>query len=978
MKRWIVIFSGLIMATSFLLIWVSRYVVAHPRAWWSDYLLWLGIVAPAVVSFVASLNDILQIIDRLLQSRTRKDDFQQELGDYLKWLRKRYSRLNLRGIEERHQKIHRLTLDDVYVSLSVVLDPESDQTSPNREQAAYRRTLTDMRDLLAENRCLAIVGGPGTGKTTFLHVIASTIAYALNSGDTEKAESILGLRAPLPIPVLVPLSEYNQYRRKRWANSSHSVHTLRSYVATHLLKDEVGLSSDFFEKLLESSHSCLLMLDGLDEVANEDERVMVREAVENLADTGGIERIVVTSRTHAYYGQSRLADFRVAFVQTMTPEQVGWLVERWTNAVYDEDNKQRESERRDLQRAISRLEVMRARLNQSPLIDTPLMVTIVAIVHYNQHHLPEHRAELYEKCVDVLLAEKTDRPQEVRTELTRLGGTISEKRQLLAYLAYRMMLSGEDEGRAVDESQMTAWLLPKMAQLYSREVAEPRMHSFITAIRERGSLVAERNGIYSFVHLTFQEYLAAYYLAENIRSVSGILEQLAEKDRAAGGWWSETVLLLVGYLRQRNSDLALEIVRRLAQVGSTPRAQLKAAVLAADAFIELEQDQDFTRSEVRQRLETLVDNPELITAGPERAQAGIALARLGDERPGVGVCATPVSRMKPPLQPLPDIRFCYVPAGPFEMGEGDEAHLNTCLDQPYWIGLYPITDEQFNCFVQAGGYGEPSYWDEAIRNGFWHEGLVKGYNDVEARREPARFPELFRTPNHPVVGVSWYEAQAYARWLTSVLPLPDGWRVQLPSEAEWEKAARGGLDIPQTPCVANWQQVLAQLQPAAAMRSNPLPTRRYVWGNEHPTHDEANCDRATSCTCSVGVYPKNESPYGVRDMLGNVWEWTRSSVGAPYPYCSDEREDPKLVTNKTAIRMRGGAWWEGPERCACFARYGNFPYRGDSGIGFRVVLCAGTSGNDNTEDSNLCHKPVLSCGLVGRRRPIDRQATRTS
>lgn len=924
MKKWIFIISGIIFILSALLILISKIIANNPQTWLSNLLLWVGIVLPSIIAFFAGFNDILQIIDRIISKEDIKKNNKDALRIYLNWLEKKYSRLNLRGIEERHQKIHLLSLDNIYISLAVSIDQDNEYGSGQK--------IIDMRELLGSSNRLAIVGGPGSGKTTFLHVITSTIARDLLSQNSRRTDQLLGINKNLPVPILISLSEYNRYRRQR-DNLPGSSSTLRSFITSHLSRDELDLPESFFELLLDTPNKCILLLDGLDEVANEDERIIVREAVENLSDCSTIEKIIITSRAHAYYGQSRLIDFEQATVQPMKEEQVDLLIEKWTKAVYENVVEQR-AEQDDLQSAIWHLETPRRRSKQLPLIDTPLMVTIVAIVHYNQHHLPEQRVELYEKCVDVLLSEKTDRPHEVRMELSQLGGVVDEKRQFLAYLAYYMMLEGEENGRSLSESQLRPLLRQKITELYREDSIEERLNAFIAAIRERGSLLFENNGAYSFIHLTFQEFLSAYYLAESMRSVDDILSSLTKNNRVADSWWRETILLLISYLGRKNSSTALQIIRQLTVQGSNTKNRLQIAVLAAEAFLELEQDHIYTKSKVCQRLQTLLTDKKSIVIGNIRNQAGSALARLGDFLPGTGNIIESKSKFM-----YPDIELCFIPSGSFEMGVDESAHLNESLDKPYWISRYPITNKQFECFVDANGYRQEEFWYIAQKNQFWKDGLAKGYNDTEGRDKPVTFPPPFLVQNNPVVGISWYEAVAFTIWLETIFPkLCNKWHVKLPSEAEWEKAARGGLMLPNQQIVKKIGQMLDAPDQNYLLSPNPVPKRTFAWGNAELNDNLANYGNTIGSTSSVGIFPKNESPYGVREMIGNVWEWTRSKEGYQYPYVPDERETISRVTNRTAIRLRGGSWWTDASRCTCSSRYGNFPYRGDYGIGFRIVL----------------------------------------
>jgi formylglycine-generating enzyme required for sulfatase activity len=161
--------------------------------------------------------------------------------------------------------------------------------------------------------------------------------------------------------------------------------------------------------------------------------------------------------------------------------------------------------------------------------------------------------------------------------------------------------------------------------------------------------------------------------------------------------------------------------------------------------------------------------------------------------------------------------------------------------------------------------------------------------------------------DHPVVCVLWQDALAYAAWMVKLTGQP--WR--LPTEAEWEKAARGS------------------------------DGRIYPWGN-HWDNTRANTfDGGPLATTPVRHYPSGASPYGAQDMAGNVWEWT-SSVYQPYPYTPrDERERPEASGDRV---LRGGSWGNPPQnaRVACRNVYWPVDFRGSHG--FRLVLAAPGAG----------------------------------
>jgi formylglycine-generating enzyme required for sulfatase activity len=294
-------------------------------------------------------------------------------------------------------------------------------------------------------------------------------------------------------------------------------------------------------------------------------------------------------------------------------------------------------------------------------------------------------------------------------------------------------------------------------------------------------------------------------------------------------------------------------------------------------------------SEVRRQLELIRSSG---VDARERVAAGNALAQHGDPRFRTDAWYLPD-------EPL--LGFVEIPAGPFLMGSdkahdpeasGPELPQHEIVLLRYFIGRYSVTVAQFRAFVKGAGSHPEN--PESL------QGLV----------------------NHPVVFVSWYEAQQYCDWLTERLrawtgtPEPlamllrnEGWQVSLPSEAEWEKTARS------------------------------TDGRIYPWGNELDSN-RANYD-ATSINASsaVGCFPGGASPYGVEDLSGNVWEWTRSLEG-DYPYPTEQQERAwreNLKADRYEPRvLRGGAFYSSPRDVRCAYRYGSLPNSRYGNLGCRV------------------------------------------
>jgi formylglycine-generating enzyme required for sulfatase activity len=258
-----------------------------------------------------------------------------------------------------------------------------------------------------------------------------------------------------------------------------------------------------------------------------------------------------------------------------------------------------------------------------------------------------------------------------------------------------------------------------------------------------------------------------------------------------------------------------------------------------------------------------------------------------------------------------------VPPGAFIMGSpaseslaqpNEKPQHQLQIPYPYWIGKYPVMVGEYRAFIEAGGYRERHLWTtqgwlwQLRRNveapKYWGAGQWSGNDRL------------------PVVGVSWHEAIAYCRWLSVIT----GRKYALSSEAEWEKAARGGVTLPDG-------------------RPNPNPGRLWPWGDEPPVSSSANFGEDVRGTTAVGAYsPSGDSPYGCADMAGNVWEWTRSLKRA-YPYrLSDGREDEE---NPGMRVLRGGSWCVDYRSLRCARRLNYKPAHCSTGRGFRCIRVEG-------------------------------------
>jgi formylglycine-generating enzyme required for sulfatase activity len=261
-----------------------------------------------------------------------------------------------------------------------------------------------------------------------------------------------------------------------------------------------------------------------------------------------------------------------------------------------------------------------------------------------------------------------------------------------------------------------------------------------------------------------------------------------------------------------------------------------------------------------------------------------------------------------------------VPEGEFTMGSNEydsEKPPHKVTVSAFQISRYPATNAQYQAFVEDGGYTEK--WKDCWTPEGWK------WKEKRDLSEPERWGGVFDLSNHPVVMVSWYESVAFCNWLTIRLqethpspsqegkntPLhpPQGGIIRLPTEAEWEKAARGTDG-----CI-------------------------YPWGNEKIDPEFANYDdTGLGTTNTVGCFPRGASPYGCEDMAGNVWEWCADPWHENYKGAPDDGSVWEEGGDTDYRMLRGGSWLNLPEYCRAAIRDWYNPDSRYVIIGFRVVV----------------------------------------
>jgi len=256
-------------------------------------------------------------------------------------------------------------------------------------------------------------------------------------------------------------------------------------------------------------------------------------------------------------------------------------------------------------------------------------------------------------------------------------------------------------------------------------------------------------------------------------------------------------------------------------------------------------------------------------------------------------------------------REVFVPGGPFTMGTSSEpwaldnerpAHVVDV--PPFYLDTTPVTNAAYAEFIAAGGYDDPRWW---TADGWAHRQRAGLEAPLFWRWEGEWVRVSFGValpiiPNEPVLHVCWYEADAYARWAGR----------RLPTEAEWEKAARH--------------------DPATGR------SRRYPWGDLDPTPEVANLGQRHLRPALAGSYPEGAAPSGARQLIGDVWEWTSSDF-LPYPgfVAWPYKEYSEVFFGPEYKVLRGGAFGVSPVACRGTFRNWDYPIRRQIFAGFRTA-----------------------------------------
>jgi hypothetical protein len=848
-------------------------------------------------------------LGRIIYGADPTDVQREQLTRYLRRLAAKLQRLPLRGLAARLDEGSGIALSKVYVLLATlshvdVAAGSAEQTEQYFEKndplgalkpaydpalvpppAAIVRVHHDLakknqpRIVLARSKMateavqqhprLVLLGDPGGGKSTFLRHLAWALAQrGLDSFNDDTALFGWNDTARL-LPVLLPL---------RTLAGRISAEGAAPATVSAALRDEMAREYDarHADELLDQAlaSGAALLFDGLDEVPLDAipgvsaDRPTTLRAVRSFAELHSGARVVLTCRVRAFTEALHAElGWPTETIAPLTLGQIRHFVANWYAALIEHGAITRDLGEAQQQALIAAI-IGTDRLHA--LANTPLLLTMMALVFAERGELLPDRPLLYERILEQLLGQWDQHKggQRLTDVLDAPNLRSDDLRPILdalSYQAHASATSADGRGRlaAKDLRSTLAEFLATVRVAGAWEAAGRCLAYF----NERsGLLLPEDDGqSYVLAHMTLQEHGAGRHMLLQPNAVALVMRHRSDEH------WREPIALGLGVVQRLYAPLADRIDRILTElIDPDERGQPKPRerwyrdlILAAELGVE--RDWNLLRAlinveriqrDLRRGLVELLHDPAQPLAITERMRAGFLLGDLGDPRFPVTIKAWRHAIISASAGKTDDY-FCPIP-----LREGSRA---------LWIARYPITNAQLQEWTPP------------------------------AQLPPRPAPDAnFKRPNQPAAGVPWHLASAFCAWLSQ----QTGATIRLPSEAEWEAAARGN------------------------------DGRRYPWGNKRlrdraATKEDHNL-RGWPYPLPVGCYPAGASAVGALDMAGNIWEWT-SDVWQPDAASAQAKAGGQLRV------LRGGGHLSKKRQTLATARIGLAPGVGFAN-GFRVVL----------------------------------------
>ncbi len=759
-------------------------------------------------------------------------------------------------------------------------------------------------------RMLLVIGDPGAGKTTLLKYYAlCALEDYTKLGFTEAVKVFY-----LPLRDLV------------CDKDGRCTEKLPGTLAGWSEKHHQSIDTKIFTDWLNNENS-LVLLDGLDEISNIEERKEVCRWIDNAFSGFSKAFFVVTSRATGYRkdeGIELASEYERADVQDFTAEQQERFLRNWFTAAFlkepcekgvDEEKWQEKQKKEAEKRTITIVAHLKVDKNKGlrQLAAIPMILQIMAILWKEREYMPESRVELYDAALNYLL-EFRDKRRDIKPLLSA-----THARQVLGPVSLWMQerLKKDEAAGADMHTEMQEWL--------DTLNTPPTAEAFCDYLVKRAGLLVETGcKEYLFRHKSFREYLAGVQLKEDrpYEHIKTLVAHFGED------WWEEPLRFFIASVDAKVFDSFMAKLFDSPQSdGMTQKQQLllqtiieEAKEKKVDALCKKLLDPTTTDGRQRVILDCLkaINKPASLEALLEFREKKLArenrdvinrteevILVLGGQslllKAEKSLSGKPVSFRNPNEQ---GAEYILIPGGSYIYSVTKKEERVEDL----YVAKYLVTNRLYRLFIkslqQASSSAESlvEKLNMIAQNNRWGADfgnyLNKGKSDLATLfRSEYDEDRKFGGEDQPVVGISWYAAKAYSLWLSLFEPHQPWYR--LPHEKEWEWAAGGvhGITVEDV--------------------------RQYPWsdGKGEPDSTLANYGESIGATTPVGDYPDGATPEGLYDMAGNAWEWM-ANIDKTYP--------PARV-------LRGGSWNEDADALRCSSRLINFPAARLSYVGFRVV-----------------------------------------